>query len=137
MAVTQLRAKFLRIAPALPVPDVRAAAEFYRDRLGFAVTDLADEFAMLDRDGMKIQLWRGEARGGLEARGQYPGRRDFTLWVDDVDAAHDEFCANGLPVLEGPEDFPYGLRHAVYHDLNGYVILLSGPCRRAVSDGAS
>ena len=125
-------AQFLRLAPALPVPDVRAAAEYYRDRLGFTVTDLFETFAVLDRDGLKLQFWQGEARGGLQARSQNPELRDFTIWVDDVDAAHEEFVIRELPVLEAPEDFPYGMRHAMYHDLNGYVILTSGPvCRIA------
>ncbi len=130
MTVTDT-ARFVRIAPALPVPDVRAAAEFYRDRMGFTITDQFETLALLDRDGSKLQLWRGEARGGLAARKENPGLRDFTIWVDDVDATHEEFVAKGLPVLEIPEDFPYGSRHAMYHDLNGYVILTSGPLRGA------
>lgn len=120
-------ARLSHLAPALPVPDVHDAAVYYRDRLGFTITDEFDHFAMLERDGMKLQFWRGEARGGLSSRHQNPGLRDFTLWVDDVDAAHAEFASNGLPVLEEPENFPYGIRHAMYHDLNGYVILTSGP----------
>ena len=126
---TTASARFTGIAPGLPVPDVRRAAEFYRDHLVFVIEDHADHFAWLDRDGLKLMLWRGQSRGSMSQRDANPGISDVGIWVDDVDLAHAEFTRNRLEVVEQPEDMPYGLRHAMYRDLNDYIILTSGPVR--------
>jgi hypothetical protein len=127
MQTTKASAQFTGIAPGLSVPDVRIAAEYYRDRLGFIITDLMEHFAGLERDGVKLWLWRGQAEGGLRQRRENPGLSNVILWVNDTDAVHREFVENSVPVLEEPEDFPYGIRHGMYHDLRGYVILTCGP----------
>ena len=123
----QTPGRFTQIAPGLPVPDVQSAADYYRDRFGFVITDLMDHFAMLKRDDVTVLLWRGKARGSMSQRDENPGLSDVAIWVNDVDMIHAELVAKDVAVLEQPEDFPYGLRHAMYRDLNDYIILTSGP----------
>ena len=43
--------------PALPVQDISAAAEFYRERLGFSVVHTDEGFAKLQRDDAELHLW--------------------------------------------------------------------------------
>ncbi|MQA90257.1 MAG: bleomycin resistance family protein [Gemmatimonas sp.] len=47
----------LNVIPALPVRDIARAAEFYRDRLGFAVGHMDEGFGIVSRDGVVIHLW--------------------------------------------------------------------------------
>jgi catechol 2,3-dioxygenase-like lactoylglutathione lyase family enzyme len=49
----------LRTIPALPVKDVAAAAEFYRDRLGFEIGHTDEGFGIVTRSGVEIHLWAG------------------------------------------------------------------------------
>ena len=44
--------------PALPVRDAAAAADFYRDRLGFQVLHYDGGFATLDLDGNLIGFFQ-------------------------------------------------------------------------------
>lgn len=48
--------------PTLPVREVRAAAEFYADRLGLAPAHLEDGFAVLRRDAVELHLWQAGDR---------------------------------------------------------------------------
>jgi catechol 2,3-dioxygenase-like lactoylglutathione lyase family enzyme len=43
--------------PAMPVRDVTAAADFYRDRFGFEVVHLEGGFAVIRRDDAVVHLW--------------------------------------------------------------------------------
>src|SRR4051812_30929420 len=49
-----------RICPTLLVADAAAAAEYYRERLGFTIIHIEEkEFAVVDRDGCRVMLKRG------------------------------------------------------------------------------
>jgi catechol 2,3-dioxygenase-like lactoylglutathione lyase family enzyme len=64
------RPTLLSALPALVVPDVRAAAAYYRDVLGFRLPEAyqgAEELAIVDlAPGQGIQLKRGEAAAGRQ-----------------------------------------------------------------------
>jgi hypothetical protein len=48
-----------RTIPALPVRDVRAAAEHYRERFGFVARHLTDGLAVLDGNLVEFFRWNG------------------------------------------------------------------------------
>jgi catechol 2,3-dioxygenase-like lactoylglutathione lyase family enzyme len=48
-------------------------------------------------------------------------RHVFAIIVDDVDAVCAELTEKGVPLLNGPEDRPWGMRTANIQDLDGYV----------------
>ena len=82
--------KFLAVAPVLLVRDVAAAADYYRDQLGFSYDRLWGEppnFCMVQRDGLTVML--GEMGSGATATPNWKvvdKMWDAYIWVDDVEA---------------------------------------------------
>src|SRR4051794_22244953 len=91
--------------PALPVHDVRAAIEHYRERFGFEAAHATEDFAVLIRDGAVIHLWgasdeewrsrerlrEGPVRSGAESF--LAGTGSCRIEVGDVDGLFDELRA--------------------------------------------
>ena len=122
-----------RVSPVLGVSNVRQAAEYYRDVLGFSLDPVdgvfqptADEpggvYAIVKRPGVWIhfQIRRGEQpqrpRGAFE--------RDVYLYVTDLDALHVDLQRRGANIVQPPRTAPYGIRELVVEDLNGYRLTL-------------
>ena len=106
--------QFVQGAPVLHVPDVPAAAAFYRDRLGFT-WDFGDEaYAVVWRDNSAIHFVKSE-----------DGPRGVHLfqWVKNVDAYYREVVGRGANVPAGPSDQPYGIRELGVRDINGVTIV--------------
>lgn len=118
-----------RASPILGVPNVRQAAEYYRDVLGFdldpvhgVVQPSADEpggvYAIVKRSGSWLHLQR--RRGPLPDRIRAPFERDVYFYVVGLDHLYGELHARGADILEPPRTAPYGLREFEIEDLNGY-----------------
>jgi predicted enzyme related to lactoylglutathione lyase len=114
------------IAPHFAVPDVVAAAEYYRDVLGFTLNSYFLDppvFAMLERDGVAIHLGKQDA--GMSAVPNSSFRQiglDAYIWVEKIAALAAEFAAAGADIVEGPVTRVYGCTEIVVRDLNGYRI---------------
>jgi uncharacterized glyoxalase superfamily protein PhnB len=123
--------------PALPVRDVRAAAEHYQDRLGFQAAHVADDFAILVRDGAELHLWSAydeqwRTRVDLAARPICSGAESFLagtascrIEVADVDALFRELQPQGVlhdasQDAVGTTDF--GTREFATVDLDGNLL---------------
>jgi len=105
--------------PILRVSDVGASIRYYVEKLGFSLQFSWGEplsFAGVARDGFEVMLC-------LEGQGQ-PGTW-FTVWVDDVDALHDEYVASGADVRRAPVDLPWGVREMNVADPDGHRIRFS------------
>jgi uncharacterized glyoxalase superfamily protein PhnB len=121
------------IAPYFLVNDVVAAANFYRDKLGFRYDRFWGEppcFCMVRRAGVTIMLSE-LARGSDESRTPRPpnpnGRVapaedcwDAYLWVEDADVLHEEFAAQGAKIVRSVCDQEYGCRDFEVLDVDGY-----------------
>lgn len=106
--------QFIQGAPVLHVPDVEAAAKFYRDTLGFN-WDFGDEiYAVVWRDNSAIHFVRDESG---------PKRVHLFQWVKDIDAYCAEVVDRGAVIASEPTDQPYGLREFAVQDLNGVGIV--------------
>lgn len=106
--------QFIQGAPVLHVPDVLAAAGFYRDSLGFT-WDFGDAvYAVVWRDNSAIHFLKGEGA---------PRGVHLFQWVKDVDAYCREIVARGVKVSAEPADQPYGIREFGVRDLNGMLIV--------------
>lgn len=106
--------QFIQGAPVLHVPDVSAAAAFYRDLLGFTC-DFGDErYAVVWRDNSAIHLVKGE---------EAPRGVHLFQWVRDVDAYYREIVDRGVQVTAEPANRPYGIRDFGVRDLNGVLIV--------------
>jgi len=114
------------IAPYFLVPDVVAAAQYYRDTLGFMFDRFWGEppsFCMVQRGGVVIML--AQIEDGAQVRpnnlvGREGGAWDAYLWVADADALHAEFLAKGATIARGLCDQEYGCRDFDVLDGNGY-----------------
>ncbi|WP_425301044.1 VOC family protein [Nocardia neocaledoniensis] len=114
------------------VDDVDVAVRFYTERLGFAVVMHAPaDFAMLDREGLRLLLNRPGAGGAgrSDDRGRPPepgGWNRFQLAVPDLDEALAELDRAGVPVRTGVVGGGGG-RQAVIEDPAGNPIELFEP----------
>jgi catechol 2,3-dioxygenase-like lactoylglutathione lyase family enzyme len=119
------------VAPVLLVRDVVAAAEHYRDRLGFHYTRFWGEppdFVILDRDGLRLMLHRPEASVAIAPHWRVSqGVWNVYFWINDADALFAEFKARGARIDYGPENKMYGIREFGVQDLDGYDIGFGQP----------
>ena len=100
----------------LSVSDVRAAADFYANKLGFTVAFTQGDpptFAGVNLGRVQIFLTKGT-----------PAPQDCSVYfvVSDADGLYEFHRASGVDVAEAPRDQPYGLREYTVRDLNGYYL---------------
>ena len=122
--------------PALPVRDAAAAAEFYRDRLGFDVVHHDGGFAVLARDDSVLHIgeagdesWRepdsleSPVRSGAESF--LAGTASCRVRVEGLDDLYAELRRSGVlhPVsAEGVSDTDFGTREFAALDVDGNLI---------------
>jgi uncharacterized glyoxalase superfamily protein PhnB len=114
------------LAPVLLVTDVRVAADYYRERLGFDVTfydRIPDHYAYARRDACNLHFARFDgAPPRPNAEVVPPDMFDVYLYVDDVEAFHEEVAARGADVILRPTNQGYGLREIRVRDPFGYIL---------------
>ena len=70
-------------------------------------------------------LERSAARGLIEpaavAAPASGSSFQFSIWVDDTDAACAELASRGVDLLNGPIDRPWGMRTASFTDPDGHI----------------
>ena len=123
--------------PVLGVRDVTAAAEYWRDVLGFdldpehGVIDGTDDepggiYAVVSRRGSRVHF---EIRRRGSVRGEHDRERIETdyVFVDDVDSLYDELRERGADVWGPPTVAPYGLREIRVEDGSGHRITFGCP----------
>src|SRR3954469_14902055 len=101
-ARTNMTPRLGRTIPALPVRDVAAAVERYRERFGFDAPHVEGGFALLRRDDAELHLWAASdeewrTREDLRQRPVCSGAESFIagtascrIEVEGVDALFDE-----------------------------------------------
>ena len=99
---TQLKS----IAPQFAVPDVIAAAEYYRDILGFRILGYFGQppgFSIVARDNVEIQLAKVDANAGPAQNSvQREDGLDAYVWVTDVDSLYAELKQRGANIMWRP-----------------------------------
>jgi len=116
--------KLTAICPQFIVPDVVAAAEYYRDVLGFKILGYFLDppvFAMVARDAAEIHFCKPDAAAPVSPN---VTRRkiatDAYIWVTDLDALHTELKQHGARIIDGPVVRIYNCYELVVEDLNGF-----------------
>src|ERR1043166_7362809 len=112
------QAQISGISPFFIVSDVPTSLSFYRDRLGFGITDQGPEpddifFGIVRRGGAQILLKAvGVAPGPNYPRDVKQGiaRWDAFVAVPDPGALADEFAARQVEFVEPLQDTDDGLR---------------------------
>jgi catechol 2,3-dioxygenase-like lactoylglutathione lyase family enzyme len=123
-------------AITLFVEDLERSKLFYNDVFGLP-TSFEDENSAVFKFGNTLINLLGipAARGLIEPRVVAdPGagaRAQFTIPVDDVDAACAELKARGVELLNGPMDRAWGIRTASFTDPGGHIWEIAQPLPRA------
>jgi catechol 2,3-dioxygenase-like lactoylglutathione lyase family enzyme len=131
--MTQTNAKpevrLTTISPQFVVPDVVAAAEYYRDVLGFRILGYFLDppvFAMVARDTAEIHF--GKSEDGALPSPNIARRKmglDAYIWVNDLDPLHAELKARGAKILEAPVLRVYKCYEMVVEDNFGFRLCFS------------
>ncbi|HEV7369705.1 VOC family protein [Arenibaculum sp.] len=115
-----------RVAPVLPVRDVRAALAHYR-RLGFEATAYDDTgadpvYGFVSWGGVTLHLARvPDLDPATSTAACY-------LYVSDADTLHAAWQAAGVDGrLIAPADTPYGLREFAHIDPDGNLLRVGAP----------
>ena len=114
--MTEEPAKMVGAATVFTVSDIAASIAHYRDALGFAVTfqyGTPTYYARLCRDEVALHLLAAHQTRRL------PGNGGICVFVDNVDAVHDELVARGAKVQKPPQNYDYGMRDFDVVDLDG------------------
>jgi len=126
-----LPAKLTGHAPILLVRDVVAAANHYRDRLGFSYDRLWGEppdFCILNRDGLPLMLAQAPADHPILPHWRVVGQMwNVYFWVDDAAALYREFEDRGATIDYELHDKAYGCREFGVRDLDGYDLAFGQP----------
>ena len=108
----------LRAMTVLQISDMKRSAEFY-NALGFGVLG-----AWGDPSGVAI-MQRGDVTLMLqvaETVNNAGGRWSVYIYVDDIDALHDDLTAAGVAVTGPPEDKDYGCRDFGVYDPDSHCL---------------
>jgi len=113
-------------AITLFVEDLEQSKLFYQDVFGLSVLFEDQNSAVFRFENTLINLLKIPAARDLIAPGVVasPGagsRCQFSVPVDDVDAACAELAARGVELLNGPMNRPWGIRTASFADPGGHI----------------
>jgi hypothetical protein len=119
-------AKLTASSPVFLVRDVVAAANHYRDAMGFAYERFygnPPDFVILHRDGMYLMLKQADAPEHIVPLWTVSDKLwNAYFWVDDADELHAEFVRRGAKIDYGPCNQPYGCREFGIQDLDGHDV---------------
>jgi catechol 2,3-dioxygenase-like lactoylglutathione lyase family enzyme len=106
--------------------DLEAATRFYREVFDLPVVYEDGNSAVFRFGATLVNLLRASEAPGLIAPAPVaePGagaRIQFTLAVEDVDAACERLRERGVELLNGPTDRPWGIRTASFRDPGGHI----------------
>ena len=113
-------------AITLFVDDVARAKAWYQRVFELSVLFEDEVSAAFQFENTIINLLaRSEAPGLIApaavADGSSGAVAQFTIWVDDADAACADLAGRGVTLLNGPIDRPWGQRTACFADPDGHV----------------
>lgn len=109
-----------RVVPVLTVDDIATDAPRWASILGLRVVMDHGWIVTLADDTLTHQL-------SLMTRDETaPVNPDASIEVDDVDAAHALAVEQGMEIVHGPHDEPWGVRRFFVRDANGNVVNVLG-----------
>jgi catechol 2,3-dioxygenase-like lactoylglutathione lyase family enzyme len=122
-------------AITLFVEDLERSKRFYQEVFGLPVFYEDANSAVFKFENtlinlLKIPAARELIKPGGVANPEAGSRSQFTIPVDDVDAACVELAARGVKLLNGPMDRPWGVRTACFTDPGGHIWEFAQPLPR-------
>ncbi|HEV3167405.1 MAG TPA: VOC family protein [Isosphaeraceae bacterium] len=116
--------------------DLERSKVFYQDVFGLPVFYEDANSAVFKFENTLINLLKIPAavdliKPGVVAKPEAGSRFQFTIPVDDVDAACAELATRGVELLNGPMNRPWGIRTASFVDPGGHIWEIAQPLPRA------
>jgi catechol 2,3-dioxygenase-like lactoylglutathione lyase family enzyme len=113
-------------AITLFVADPQRSKEFYARAFGLPVVYEDDVAATLKMGNLLLNLLKASEANELIEPAKVGATTDgsrfqLTIWVADADAESASLTANGVALLNGPMDRPWGVRTAAFADPDGHV----------------
>ena len=117
MSMIATKARLSRIAPEMPAADLRAAIEYYVEKLGFELASEMPEgeYAIVERDGVAIHLFRDGSPDGVRRHSGVAAH----VFVEEIEVLYAELAARGAEIAQGIERKPWGNREFRLRDLLG------------------
>lgn len=108
------------------VQDPQRSKSFYESVFGRPTIYEDENSAVIKFENMIINLLAFSAAHELiepaaVAEPQSGSSFQFTIWVDDTDAACAELASRGVTLLNGPVDREWGVRTASFADPDGHI----------------
>lgn len=120
------RSKITGSAPILLVKDVVAAANYYRDKIGFSYERIwgdPPDFCILDRDGFSLMLSKVDDPKQIVPHYKVVQQMwNIYFWVDDAAKMYEEMKASGAIIDYHLGVKEYGCLEFGIQDLDGYDI---------------
>ncbi len=121
----------MTISPAIEavtlfVEDLESAKSFYTTVFDVRIlfedsTSAAYRFGNTVLNLLQVEAAPELVQPAIVARPEAGARAVFTVSVDDVDAVCEELRANGVDLINGPMDRPWGPRTASFSDPAGHL----------------
>src|SRR3954467_11740377 len=118
------------IAPFFVVDNLQASLDFYRSKLGFAITYTAEDiFGIVERDKVMIMLKAiaPEIHPQPNHSRHEWARWDAYIHTSDPDSLYQEYVSRSVPMHKPLQDTEDGLRAFEITDNNGYVLCFGRP----------
>jgi catechol 2,3-dioxygenase-like lactoylglutathione lyase family enzyme len=113
-------------ATVLLVDDVQVAGDYYQDKLGFEVTYFdknPSHYAYANRGEVRMHFACFAAAGPKpNSVAVPPDMFDIYIYVEDVDALHEELAGRGAEILAAVSETGYGCREFRVRDPHGYIL---------------
>ena len=126
-------------APILLVKDVVAAANYYRDSVGFSYDRFWGEpphFCILERDGMYLMLSQVGDPDVVRPHWTIVEKMwNVYFWVDDADELYAELIQRGAKIDYSIYNAPHGCREFGIQDLDGYDIAFGQKLNQGSASG--
>ncbi len=118
-------ARLARIAPEVPISDLRASVCYYEKKLGFRIAMEMPEgdYAVMERDDVAIHLFQRD--------GSNPSRTSFHVFTDGLDELYGEFQRSGARISQGIVRKPWGTRDFRVFDDDGNEIKFTEPLQES------
>jgi uncharacterized glyoxalase superfamily protein PhnB len=120
--------KLTRIAPELPVSNLREALEHYKQKLGFRVTmQMPDsDYAIVERGDIAIHLFEDKTRSHSPV--------GIHIYTTGLDSLYAEFQQSGAHLSQGIVRKPWGNRDFRLKDEFGNQIKFTEPLGEGATD---
>src|SRR5271165_353608 len=117
------------------VSDMERSVAFYRDVLGWPLTWQSPERTVFATEGIILALqYASKPSGAAAVQGDLAGRCQLGLWVDDVEAFHQDMVARGTLCIQPPTEDAFGAKVAIYADPDGLPFSVAGSLTKGSAD---